>query len=631
MCGIVGFVGEIKGWNPRRLDRMRDALAHRGPDGAGTRIMDERGREWTGEGPARVGLAHRRLSIIDLSAAGAQPMANEDGARWITYNGEFYNFADYRAELESKGHVFRSQCDTETILHLYEEYGIDEALRRMNGMFAFGLWDQSTRTLTLARDRVGKKPLYYAEIGGGLIFASEMKALYASGLIDPERRDEQAMMEALRYGTPFGARTMLAQIRMLPPGHLATWRDGALAIRSYYRNPFELAEPEPGRPLDDWADELEALLADAIRLRFVADVPVGLFLSGGIDSSLVAALTARRLKREVRAYCVSFDDRNFDESAHARAVAAHLGLPITVLSAAEADDALYERIARHTDQPLGDASLIPTFLVSQSARAHDVKVVLTGDGGDEVFAGYELYRTGLKLWGAPSERARIGQARTWRERAWEWRTRLRGPARGYLALQQQFSEKHVRRLYKSSEQFARWARASEDDRLRKLRALRNRCVVDSFQYSDMHTMMVDDVLRKVDLMSMAVALECRSPLLDYRVIELAARLTLEEKIDRAGRAKCLLRHVLARHIPPALFERPKMGFCMPWGERCSGDYAESLIRRWRAAPFPHLRTDAGDWIFRETGGGALFRKWNAFANLVFFENVRAWCAGGEMS
>ncbi len=635
MCGIVGFVGEIKGWNPRRLEQMRDALAHRGPDGAGTRIFDSSGEAGPGEGPARAGLAHRRLSIIDLTDAGAQPMSNEDGKRWITYNGEFYNFAEYRPELEARGHVFRSHCDTETILHLYEEYGIDETLRRMNGMFAFALWDEATATLHLARDRVGKKPLYYAEIDGGLLFASELKALYASGLIDPDQLDEQALMEALRYGTPFGARTFSRQIRMLPPGHRAVWRNGELKVHAYYRNPFETAEPQPGRSIDEWADELEALLTDAIRLRFVADVPVGLFLSGGIDSSLVAALTARRLQREVRAYCVSFEEQAFDESMHARAIADHLGLPITVLSAGAADDALYERIARHTDQPLGDASLIPTFLVARSAREQGVKVVLTGDGGDEVFAGYELYRSVLKLWGSREDRARIGQRRTWRERAWEWRTRLRGPARGYLALQQQFSAKHLPRLYQSRSDAARWRRAAENDRCAILNALKSRPVIDRIQYSDMRTMMVDDVLRKVDLMSMANALECRSPLLDYRVIELAARLTLEQKIDRAGRAKCLLRHLLARHVPPHLFERPKMGFCMPWGERCAGAYAESLIRRWRAAPFPHLRADAGQWIFRETGGGALFRKWNAFAHLVYFENYRAWCspagAGKEVS
>jgi asparagine synthase (glutamine-hydrolysing) len=552
-------------------------------------------------------------------------MPNEDGTVWITYNGEFYNFADHLEDLLSKGHKFRSRCDTESIIHLYEEYGIDETLRRMNGMFAFGIWDARNRALILARDRIGKKPLYYAEVDGGLIFASEMKALYASGLINADALDEQAMMEAVRYGTPFGARTVFQQIRMLPPGHLAVWRNGALAVRAYYRNPFETAEPE-SRPLDTWADELEDLLTDAIRLRFVADVPVGLFLSGGIDSSLVAALTARRLKREVRAYCVSFAEREFDESSHAQAVAAHLGLPITVLPAEQADDELYERIARHTDQPLGDASLIPTFLVSQSARAHRVKVVLTGDGGDEVFAGYELYRTGLKLWGAPAQRARIGQRRTWAERAWEWRTRLRGPARGYLALQQQFGVSHLVRLYRDPRAARRLARRVESDRIALLNLLRNRPVVDRFQYSDMRTMMVDDVLRKVDLMSMANGIECRAPLLDYRVLEFAARLSLDEKIDRAGRAKCLLRHVLARHVPHTLFERPKMGFCMPWATRCAGAYADALIRRWRAARIPHLRADAGDWLFREEGAGASFRTWNAFAQLVFFENYRGWCA-----
>ncbi len=627
MCGIAGFVG-VKDWAPRTLERMRDTLAHRGPDGVGLRLFDAQGGAWTGEGPAVAGLAHRRLSIIDLTEAGAQPMSNEDGRCWITYNGEFYNFGDYRAELEAKGHVFRSHCDTETILHLYEEYGMDETLRRMNGMFAFGLWDAGRRTLTLARDRVGKKPLYYAEVNGGLLFASELKALYASGLIDAGQLDELAMMESLMSGTPFRERTLFRQIRMLPAGHVAVWKNGSLSVRPYYEHPFERIEPET-RPLDEWADELEALLADAIRLRFVSDVPVGLFLSGGVDSSLVAALTARKLQREVRTYCISFDEKGFDESQHARAVADYLGLPLTVMPAAEGNEALFERIARHIDQPLGDASLIPTFQVAQSARANGVKVALTGDGGDELFAGYDLYRSGLRLWGPPAQRALIRQQRSLRDQVWEWRMRLRGVERGFLSMQDQFSRRHLARMYRDPSAARAMQARARDWRAEQMSRARPRPVIDRMQYSDLRTTMVDDVLRKVDLMSMANGLECRSPLLDFRVMEFAARLSLADKIDPGGRGKRLLRHVLARHVPVALFERPKMGFCMPWESRCRGDYARSLIQRWQAAPWPHLRGDAGTWIFAEQGGGGIFRMWNAFAQLVFFENYRAWCEPGR--
>jgi asparagine synthase (glutamine-hydrolysing) len=246
-----------------------------------------------------------------------------------------------------------------------------------------GLYDAPRRRLILARDRIGKKPLYYAEVKGGLIFASEMKALYASGLIDMEALDEDAVADSLRVGTPLGERTMFRQIRQLPPGHFAVWEDGRLTLQRYYVHPMERLEPEE-RTLDDFADELQALLEDAIRIRLIADVPVGLFLSGGIDSSLVAALTRKRLGRDVHTYCISFDDKNYDESLHARKVAEHLGLPFHVMPASASGPDLFEKIARHIDQPLGDASLIPTYLVSKSARDAGVKAILTGDGGGRI-------------------------------------------------------------------------------------------------------------------------------------------------------------------------------------------------------------------------------------------------------
>lgn len=604
---------------------MRDTLAHRGPDSARTQLFDREGNPCGSTEPAYLGLAHRRLSIIDLSEAGAQPMSNESGSCWITYNGEFYNFADFRDELESKGHVFRSHCDTETILHHYEEYGIEETLRRMNGMFAFGLWDRSNRCLILARDRFGKKPIYFAEVEGGLIFASEMKALYASGLIDSNKLDQQALMESIRFGTPFGERTIFCQIRMLLPGHYAIWHEGRFSLHQYYRHPFETTEPEPGRAIDSWADELEALLTDAIRVRLVADVPVGIFMSGGIDSSLVAALVTKKLNQPIQAYCVAFDESEYDESKEAQRIADYLGIQLTIWHSNLADEKTVEFIARHIDQPLADASLIPTYLVSKAARSHNLKVALTGDGGDEVFAGYDLYRTGLKLWGRAGERERIKQSRTFLEHVWEWRTRFRGVSSGYLALQQQFGARQLFKLCSSTAWAMQWGKAAERDRVRHLAALPARSVLDILQYSDMRTMMVDDVLRKVDLMSMANGLECRCPYLDYRLVEFAARLTLEEKIDRNGRAKYLLRYLLARYVPTGLFERPKKGFCMPWGKECSDDALNKLIQRWRAANFPHLNPEAGDWIFREKRTGALFRKWNAYTHLIFFENYRSWC------
>jgi len=608
------------GLPPATFVRMRDAMAHRGPDGVGLDLLREDGRRTEDPAAARGGLAHRRLSIIDLTEAGAQPMANENGTVWITYNGECYNFQEYRQDLEQRGHVFRSHCDTETIIHLYEEYGIEETLRRMNGMWGFGLYDGPNRRLVLARDRVGKKPLYYAEVQGGLLFASEMKALYASGLIDRQQLDDEAVADSLRVGTPLGPRTMFRQIRMVPPGHYAVWEKGRLSIHRYYVHPMERLEPED-RTLDDFSDELEALLEDAIRIRLIADVPVGLFLSGGIDSSLVAALTKHRLQRDVHAYCISFDEKAYDESEHARGVAAHLDLPFHVMPSSVLGPETYEQIAVHIDQPIGDASLVPTYLVSRSAREAGVKAVLTGDGGDELFAGYDLYKTGLRYWGSQAERSEVRQVLSPRERLWEGRIKRLGVAHGYVVLQNQFSLRHRLKIYRSPWNAWHDGRGADLRRREAFKRVGHRPVLDQMQYSDMQSLMVDVVLRKVDLMSMANSVECRSPLLDYRVLELAARLPVRCKLAPDQRGKIILRHLLARYVPPALFERPKRGFCMPWETTCTGVYADTLKARWRKLRAPHLRTDAGDWLFEEVGVGGMYRKWAAFTQLVFFERI----------
>jgi asparagine synthase (glutamine-hydrolysing) len=538
---------------------MRDCLVHRGPDEAGAVFFSGNGLFGAEVEDPVCGLGHRRLSILDLTPAGNQPLGNEDGTLWITYNGEIYNFLDFRSELESRGHRFKSFTDTEVILHLVEERGIENVLNAMNGMWAFGLYDTRCQRLILARDRMGKKPLYYAEVGGGLIFASEMKALYASGLIDPERLDEQAVAESLRLGTPLAPRTMLEQIRLLPQGHYAIWESGRLVIRPYYTHPMERLEPE-NRSLDDFADEFESLLADAIRIRLIADVPVGLFLSGGVDSSLIAAVAAKRLDRYLHCYSISFEQKEYNEAHHAQAVADYLQWPLHVYPVSHAGPDLFEKIARHIDQPIGDASLIPTYLVSQSAHAAGVKAVLTGDGGDELFGGYSTYRVALDLWAPPAERNTSDQARTPAERAWTWRVRAMGFERGYLALQSQFSWNHRLKLYRSPWKSLVTGHRVYRRRREPLRRVAHRPLLDRMQYSDMQTLMVDVILRKMDLMSMANSVECRSPLLDYRLVELAARLPVEFKMQPRHRGKILLRLVLGRYLPTRLYERPKMGF-----------------------------------------------------------------------
>jgi len=621
MCGVVGYIEINGGIPPDKFERMRDTMTHRGPDGFGLALFDVTGQLVKEAQQIFCGLGHRRLSIIDLSEAGAQPMANEDGTLWITYNGEFYNFQDFRRELEEKGHVFRSHCDTETILHLYEEYGIEATLSRMNGMWGFGLYDSRRRRLVLARDRIGKKPLYYAEVQGGLIFASEMKSLYASGFINMDQLDEEAVADSLRVGTPLGPRTMFKQIKLLPPGHYAVWENGRLSLHRYYVHPMERLEPE-NRSLDDFSDELESLLEDAIKIRLIADVPVGLFLSGGVDSSLVAALTKKRLGRDISAYCISFDEKGYDESMHARQVAYHLEMPFHVMPASTSGPDLFEEIARHIDQPIGDASLIPTYMVSKCARDAGVKAILTGDGGDELFAGYDLYRSGIKYWGTAEQRNALDGNRTMRERIWERRIARQGIARGYVALQNQFSMKHRLKIYRSPLNAWRGGRAADQRRQSNIMKLTHRPVMDRMQYSDMQSLMVDVVLRKVDMMSMANSLECRSPILDYRIMELAARLPGACKMVPDQRGKVILRHLLSRYVPQAFFERPKMGFCMPWETTCTGAYAETLKKRWRSMNAPLLRPEAGEWLFNEVGVGGMYRKWAAFTQVVFYDRIK---------
>jgi asparagine synthase (glutamine-hydrolysing) len=616
VCGIVGYAGRETGLSPATLIQMRDTLMHRGPDGAGCVAWNRQGEVCREGEPVHVGLAHRRLSIIDLSAAGAQPMSNEDGTIWITYNGEFYNFQEYRQELEQKGHVFRSQCDTETILHLYEEYGIEATLARMNGMFAFGMWDARKQRLILARDRLGKKPLYYAHLpDGSLLFASEIKALLASGRIEPEAIDPVALDQFWTLGVPIGERTIYAGIRQLPAASYAVWQAGKLTVRQYWDCPFR-EDADASRSVTDWADELESLLSDAIRLRLIADVPLGLFLSGGIDSSLIAALTKKVLKRDVQAFTIQFDRAEFDESTHAQAVANHLSLENVTLPVNLDRRDEFERIVDHFDMPFGDASAIPTYYVSQAARDY-VTVALTGDGGDELFAGYDWFKDALAIWGNRTQRRWFGRPMPARERLWLWRLRLRGLRRGLSEMQSWTGRRLRRQIFSDSflgqvDPEARYADRNEwYDQARDADAL------GRMQYVNVKVNLVDDILAKVDRMSMAHGLECRSPLLDYRVVELAARLPFAGKFGADGRGKHILREVLYRHVPAELFDRPKQGFCIPWEHWCAGDYGADLRQRWEQMNHPWFRPEAGALLFPPGQVGSAFRQWNAFAMLVY--------------
>lgn len=605
MCGIAGFIGTDARLDETRLKRMQEALRHRGPDDGGIRFFESAG-EGGGEAPLRVGMAHRRLSILDLSPAGRQPMADAGERHWICYNGEFYNSPDIRTDLSRRGVEFRSTSDTEVLLQLCRRDGVPDAVRRVNGMFAFSHFDAASRVLHLARDRAGQKPLFYVRLpDGSLLYASEIPALLASGLVETDDLDVQAIDQFWTLGYTTGARTFYRAIRRLRPGSLARWQQGQLDISSYWQVSFA-PEDAPDKSLDAYADELESLLEDSVRLRLLSDVPVAVCLSGGIDSSLVAAMVSR-LRRDVPAYTVSFAGTDHDESAAASAVAAHLGLPHRILDVAGALSPEFARIAGWTGEPFGDASSIPMYFLSREIRRH-ATVALTGDGGDELFGGYAHYREGLGIWGGmrPIPGARSAGRR--------WLLRGMGLERGFLRMQRHVNGGLRRKLFTPDalsridpavtlQERRRWIAGAADPAHAPAR----------MQNCDFHTYMTDDVLAKVDRMSMAHGLECRSPFMDHRLIEWAARLPARITLAEDGTGKRVLGHLLGRFLPERLFRRPKQGFTPPWETWCTGEMRETLRKDWRGMADPFMRKEAIDVLAPPDGGGSPVLSWMAYS------------------
>lgn len=613
MCGIAGFVSKHPFLDRAALLSMREAIKHRGPDDAGQVLWDATGCR-INDGPGCAGLAQRRLSIIDLSAAGHQPMSNESGDVWITYNGEFYNFGDYRNELALR-HRFASNTDTETIIHLFEERGLEKTLQCINGMFAFALWDTRTRQLFLARDRLGKKPLYYLQRpDGSLLFASEMKALLASGLVDREKIDPAFLVQFWTYGYATGERTLYSQIRRLLPGHYAVWRDGELGLHEYWDCPFGESGSNSGG-IDFLADELESLLSDAIRLRLVSDVPVGLFLSGGIDSSLIAALTAKITDREARSFTIGFGESSFDESGYAAEVAAHLKISNKVMRVTEDIQPNVETIARQFDEPFGDSSSIPTWFVAKLAREH-VTVALTGDAGDELFAGYDAYAKALWLWGDKEQRKMFARRRPLLQRLVDMPMRnLRGTDR--LTALEMIMRPDVVRSVLSERVWSEAGARPLAERERWYSRVESADLLSQLQYMNIKTYLPDDILVKVDRTSMAWGLECRCPFLDYRIVEFASRLPYYAKIDNLGRQKAILRRILSRYVPESLFERPKMGFSIPWAQWCDGQLGTELRIRWTEKANQYHRVDAAAKLFPRHKIGWSAWQWNAYTAMMF--------------
>jgi asparagine synthase (glutamine-hydrolysing) len=558
MCGIIGIAARAEA--PRRpwLGAGCDALRHRGPDGAG--------EWWSDDG--RVGLAHRRLAIIDLSEAGHQPMHDSTGELCIVFNGEIYNFTDLREQLAAAGHAFRSRTDTEVILAAYRQWGAD-CVTRFNGMFAFALYDTRQRSLFMARDRAGEKPLFYALADGTLRFASELKGLMS----DPDftrRIDAEALDCYLAMGFIPGERCILQGVRKLPPAHALLFNadSGTMKVWRYWDLPPPAAAPANDPALEaELIAELEVLLDDAVRRQLVADVPVGVLLSGGVDSSLITAMAVRSAPA-VKTFTVCFPGHgSFDETEHARLIARHFATEHLELQAAETTPDLLPMLARQFDEPIVDSSMLPTYLVSRLVREH-CTVALGGDGGDELFGGYGHYDRLLWMKGnlgrVPRE-VRVPIARAaeailpigFKGRNW-----LQGLGEdldtGLPLIGSYFDAGARRRLLGNG----RTASAVAEE-IRHERIPRTDDLLERATRMDFENYLAEDILVKVDRASMLNSLEVRAPLLDYRVIEFAfGKVPSELKATVSGR-KLLLKKLAARLLPPRFDTRRKQGFSIP--------------------------------------------------------------------
>jgi len=601
MCGFTGFLADSH-FDRARLasasHAMAETIRHRGPDDSGV---------WT-DAETGIALAHRRLSIIDLSPAGHQPMASAGGRYVVAFNGEIYNFAALRSDLEAAGAApaWRGHSDTEVLLALIEARGVFGALRAARGMFAFALWDTRERTLVLARDRLGEKPLYFGRLGGTFVFGSELKALRAH----PQWRasiDRGALALFMRHNYVPAPYTIYQGIQKLLPGHLLTLRWGAPqpTIEPYW-SAREVAEQGFSSPLTldaaTLTDELDALLRDSVAQQMVADVPLGAFLSGGIDSSLIVALMQSQSARPVRTFTIGFSEEGYDEAKHAAAVARHLGTEHTELYVTPNEAmAVIPRLPTIYDEPFADSSQIPTFLVAQLARSK-VTVALSGDGGDELFGGYNRYLLGQELWGKLSRLpvglrtalARVVKsvpARTWSSVMRPFmplapsRYRVGLPGDKLHKLAEVVAYPSLDSLYrdlvshwKSPQQVVLGTR----EPITVLSSSGDLAIDDPvarMMFLDLVTYMPDDILVKVDRAAMAVSLETRIPLLDHRVVEFAWQVPMAAKVNSRS-TKQLLRNVLHRYVPQALIDRPKMGFGVPidsWLRGPLREWAESLL------------------------------------------------------
>ena len=566
MCGIAGIVSaeRLAPEDGPRAVAMRDVIAHRGPDDAGLFVDD------------RAALAHRRLSIVDV-AAGHQPLANERGDVWIVFNGEIYNHADVRPDLERAGHQYATRSDTETIVHAYEQWG-DACVDRFRGMFAFAIWDAPKRRLLLARDRLGIKPLYWAQTGSRLLFGSEIKAILASGLVRAEANDS-ALPELLGTRYLSGTETLFEGVRRLLPGHTLVFEDGQVTIRQYWDVPTGEPNPEVARLSEqDAVRRFRELLDESIRIRLMADVPLGMFLSGGLDSSAIAALMARMIDRPLKTFSVAFKERSYSELDYARQVSTAIGADAHEVVIDDQDFfAALPKLIWHEDEPIAHPSSVPLYFVSELASKH-VKVVLTGEGSDELLAGYGKYPRALVNWRAGAAYAAVPEpVRTWIARTVvpQLPSRLaRYAKRSFLAMPRTpeamfFDTFAAIGLGRQASLLTASvsAGATPDGAYGPSRAYYDRpnghsTTLDRLLYADLKTYLVE-LLMKQDQMSMAASIESRVPFLDQRLVEFATALPPRLKL-RGFKTKWILREAVRTILPPEILTRRKMGFPVPF-------------------------------------------------------------------
>jgi len=642
MCGITGFWGPAgqRGMRPA-AQAMADAIRHRGPDDSG---------EWCDES-AGIALAHRRLSILDLSPEGHQPMTSASGRYVIVFNGEVYNYEELRLRLP--GYRWRGRSDTEVMLAAVETWGLEAAVRTFVGMFAFALWDKQEHELHLVRDRLGIKPLHYGRCGQYLLFGSELRALRAHPAFDTEI-DRGAVALLMRHNYVPHPYSIYSKIRKLPPGMILRVKlDRELPEPAPFWSARAVAEagvastlPEDPEPA---LDALHQLLLEATRLRMIADVPLGAFLSGGIDSSTVVALMQAQSSRPVKTFSIGFVEKGYNEAPFAAVVARHLGTDHTELYVTPAEaQAVVPRLPEYFDEPFADSSQIPTFLVSALARKY-VTVSLSGDGGDELFAGYPRYSLANQIWRTmrhfPAAGRKLAAAGMRALSADTWNR--------FFRTADVFLPERIRRR-RPGEQIHRFADIlSEDSRQAIYRRIlshwdppeqvvmgalepptaltdpRRRAELSDFtlqmMFMDLVSYLPDDILTKVDRASMAVSLEARVPLLDHRVVEFAWRLPMSLRI-RDGQEKWLLRQVLYKYVPARLVDRPKMGFGMPVGEWLRGslrDWADALLAPDRLAEEGFLDHETVRRVWNEHLCGT--RNWQYLLwDVLMFE---AWLEG----